>query len=135
MSLSAISIYFLNTTRNGDSTTSLSSLFQCNTTLSQVKFFPVYNLNLLWHNLRSLTLISPPVTWEKRLTPHLTTTFSQVARENDKVSPEHLCFQTKQSQSPQPLFIRPVLWSLHHLCCPNIQHSVKISVKFISGLC
>jgi len=37
---------FLNTSRDGDSTTSLGSLFQCLTTLSVKKFFLISNLNL-----------------------------------------------------------------------------------------
>jgi len=40
MSQSATSTRFLNTSRDGDSTTSLGSLFQCLTTLSVKKFFP-----------------------------------------------------------------------------------------------
>jgi len=40
MSLSTASKRFLNTSRDGDSTPSLGSLFQCLTTLSVRKFFP-----------------------------------------------------------------------------------------------
>ena len=40
MSLSTTSKAFFNTFRNGDSTTSLGSLFQCLTILSVKKFFP-----------------------------------------------------------------------------------------------
>ena len=52
MSWSATSTHFFNTSRDGHSTTSLGSLFQCLTTLSVKKFFPIPNLNLPWHNLR-----------------------------------------------------------------------------------
>ena len=45
MSRSAISTCFLNTSRDGDSTTSLDSLFQCPTTLPAKKFFLISNLN------------------------------------------------------------------------------------------
>ena len=38
--------HFLNTSRDGDSTTSLGSLFQCLTTLPVKKFFLISNLNL-----------------------------------------------------------------------------------------
>ena len=38
--------FFFNTSRDGDSTTSLGSLFQCFTTLSVKKFFLISNLNL-----------------------------------------------------------------------------------------
>jgi len=44
MSRSATSTRFLNTSRDGDSTTSLGSLFQCLTTLSVQKFFLLSNL-------------------------------------------------------------------------------------------
>ena len=57
MSCSATSTGFLNTSRDGNSTTSLSSLFQCLTTLSVKKFFLISNLNLPWHNLRPLPLV------------------------------------------------------------------------------
>jgi len=42
MSLSATPIFFLNTSRDGDSTTSLGNPFQYHTTLSEKKYF--YNI-------------------------------------------------------------------------------------------
>ena len=62
MSLSTTSKRFLNTSRDGDSTTSLGSLSQCLTTLSVKKFFPISNLNLPRHNFRPFPLVlkSPP---------------------------------------------------------------------------
>ena len=42
---------FLNASKDGDSTTSLSSLFQCLTTLFLKKYFLISNLNLLWFSL------------------------------------------------------------------------------------
>jgi len=71
MSLSTTSKQFLNKSRDGDSATSLGSLFWCLTTLSVNKFFLISNLNLLWHNLRPFPLILSPVTNEKRPTPLL----------------------------------------------------------------
>ena len=56
---------FLNTSRDGDSNTSLRSLFQCLTTLSVKKFFVISNLNL------PFPLILSPVTSEKRPIPLL----------------------------------------------------------------
>ncbi|KAJ7399438.1 hypothetical protein BTVI_115200 [Pitangus sulphuratus] len=44
--LSAMSSHSLNTSRDGDSTTSLASLFQCLTMISLKKFFLLSNLNL-----------------------------------------------------------------------------------------
>ncbi|KAK4821803.1 hypothetical protein QYF61_003832 [Mycteria americana] len=54
---------------DGDSTTSLGSLFQCLTTLLVKKFFLISNLNLPWRNLRPFSLVLSLVTWEKRPTP------------------------------------------------------------------
>ena len=48
MSLSTTSKRFLNTSRDGDSTTSLGSPFQCLTTLPVKKFFLISSLNLPW---------------------------------------------------------------------------------------
>ena len=48
MSLSTTSKWFLNTPRDGDSTTTLGSPFQCLTTLSIKKFFLISSLNLPW---------------------------------------------------------------------------------------
>ena len=44
MSLCTMSTYFLNTSRDSDSTISLDSLFQCLDTLSEKKFFLISNL-------------------------------------------------------------------------------------------
>ncbi|KAK4831211.1 hypothetical protein QYF61_016048 [Mycteria americana] len=60
---------FFNSSRDGDFTTSLDTLFQCLTTLSVKKFFLISNLNLPWCNLRPPPLVLSLVTWEKRLTP------------------------------------------------------------------
>ena len=60
---------FFNTSSKGDSTTSLSSLFQCLTTLSGKKFFLISNPKLPWRNLRPLPLVPSLATWEKRPTP------------------------------------------------------------------
>jgi len=45
--------------------------------------------------------------------PHLTTASFQGVVEKDKVSPEPLLLQTKQSQFPQLLPLAPVLHTLH----------------------
>ena len=56
MTLSTTSKWFLKTSRDGDSTTSLGSLFQCLATLSVKKFFLITNLNLPLCNLRPFPL-------------------------------------------------------------------------------
>ena len=68
MSLSTTSKQFLNTSRDGDSTTFLGSLFQCLTTLSVKQIFLIANLNFPWYNLRPFLLVLTPVTSEKRPT-------------------------------------------------------------------
>ncbi|KAK4830710.1 hypothetical protein QYF61_012970 [Mycteria americana] len=67
--LGTTSTYLLNTSRDGDSTTSLGSLFQCLITLSVKKFSLISSLNLPWRNLRPFPLVLSLVTWEKRPTP------------------------------------------------------------------
>ena len=64
MSLSATSTWFLNTSRDGDSTTLLGSLFKCVTILSKNKFSQISNLNFPWHNWNPLPLILSIVTQE-----------------------------------------------------------------------
>lgn len=55
MSLHTMSKPSLNTSRIGNSTTTLDSPFQCFTILSMKKFFLISHLNLFWHNLRPQT--------------------------------------------------------------------------------
>lgn len=61
---SATSRHPSNASRNGNSTTSLGSLFLWLTSLSAKKFFLALHVNLSWHNCRLLF-----ATWEKRPTP------------------------------------------------------------------
>lgn len=57
-------LHVTNTSRDGDSTNSLNSLFQCLTTLFMKKFFLTSNLNLPWHNLRPFPHVLSFVTLE-----------------------------------------------------------------------
>lgn len=66
---SATATHFLSTSKNGDSTMSLGSLFQCLITPPVKNLFLISGLNLPWHNLRIFCLIVSLVTWEKRSTP------------------------------------------------------------------
>ena len=93
MSLSTTSKQFLNKSRDGDSATSLGSLFWCLTTLSVNKFFLISNLNLLWHNLRPFPLILSSVT-----SPALIVITFHVFEESNTVSPQPPLPQTKRSQ-------------------------------------
>ena len=69
VSPSAMSTLLLNTSRDGDSTTSLGSPFQCPTTHPGKKYFLISSLNLPWCNLRPLPLVLSLITWLKRLIP------------------------------------------------------------------
>lgn len=69
MSQSTTSIHFLNTSCNGDSTTSLRNLFQSITTLFVKTFFLISNLNLPWQNSWPFPLVLLLVDWEMRPTP------------------------------------------------------------------
>ena len=56
--------------RDSDTTTSMVSLFQCLTTLSEKTFFLIFSLNLPFCNLRPFPLVLSSVTQKKRLTPN-----------------------------------------------------------------
>ncbi|KAK4827573.1 hypothetical protein QYF61_019197 [Mycteria americana] len=104
MALSTSSARLLNTSRDGDSTTSLGSLFQYLTTL----------------------LV-------KRDRPHLSTTSFQAAVESDEVSPQPPFLQAEQPQVPQPLPISLVLQTLHQLRCPSLDTLQPLNVSLVVG--
>jgi len=117
---------FFNTSRDGESITSLGSLFQCFTTLSVKKFFLISNLNLPWHNLRPLLLVLLLATWEKRPTPS-----SHVVVDSDKVSSQLPFLQAKQLQFPQALLKKLVLQALHQPHCPSLDTLQHLSVLLL----
>ena len=133
MSRSATSTRFLNPSRDGDSTTALGSLVQCLATLAVKTFFLISNLNLPWCNLRPLPLFLLLVTWEKRPTPHLTTTSFQGAVESDKVSPQPPLLQTEQPQLPQPLLSRLVLQTPPQPRCPSLDTLQPLHVLLVAS--
>lgn len=57
MYLSGTSTCLLNTSRDGDSTTSVGSLFHCSTTILVKNFFLIADLNLSWCSLRPFPLL------------------------------------------------------------------------------
>ena len=76
----------LNTSRIGDSTTSLGSPFQCLTTLSEKKYFLTSSLNLPWCSLKPFPLVLSLVTQEKRPIPsslQLPTTYDILGQNRD----------------------------------------------------
>ena len=125
----------LNTSGDGDSTTSVGSLFHCLTTLSVKKFFLISNLNLPWHNLRPFYFISlrpHPVTchqWEE--TNLALSAITSRYWKSNKISPQPPLPQTKQPQFLQSLLIGYILQALHKPCCPSLallQHLNVLSV-------
>ena len=125
MSRSVTSTCLLNTSRDGDSTTSLGSLFQCLTTLSVKKFFP--NIQSEPPLMQLEAIASCPVgsfLGEETNTLLITTTFHVIV-ENNKVSPQPPPLHTKQPQSPPTLLIRLVLQTLHQLLLfPAVRYDV-----------
>jgi len=114
MSLSATSPHFVSTSRDGDSTISLGSLFQCPTTLSEKKVFLISSLNLPWHNLSPF----PPILFlllEKRADSHLSTTSFQAVVESNKVSSE----PPPDWATPVPSAALDKIWAPEpvQLCC------------------
>ena len=83
MSLNTTSKCSLNTSRFGDSTTSLGRPFQCLTALLEKCYFLTSSLNHPWHNLRPFPLVLSLVTWEKRVTPRLTTASPNIVIESN----------------------------------------------------
>ena len=88
-----MSTCFSNTSRDGDSTTSLGSLFQCLTTLSLKNFFLISNLNLT----QLEAIASCPITsyLGEAANTCLTTTSFQVVIESNKVSPQPPLLQNR----------------------------------------
>ncbi|KAK4826066.1 hypothetical protein QYF61_005025 [Mycteria americana] len=105
--------FFTQQSVDGDSTTSLGSLFQCLTTLSVKKFFLISRLNLPWRNLRPFPLILSLVTWEKRPTP---TSLQPPFRLNNPSS-----------------LIRLLLQTLHQLCYPSLDTLQHLNVSLVVG--
>lgn len=68
MFLSSTSAWLLNTSRDGDSTTCLGSLYQCLTTHLGKKVFLISSLKLPQCHLRPFPLILLLVTWEIQFT-------------------------------------------------------------------
>ena len=120
MPLSAISKHFLNTSRNGDSTTS----FQCK------EIFPNIQPESFLVQLEAIPS-SPIISYVREQADlHLATVSFQVVVESDKVSSKPPLLQTKQSQFPQPLLIRLVIETPHQLRWPSLDLS-RTSVYFL----
>ncbi|KAK4827680.1 hypothetical protein QYF61_020814, partial [Mycteria americana] len=102
---------------DGDSTTSLGSLFQCLITpFSEVKFPNIQSKPPL---VQLEAISSRPITCYlgEESDPHLSTT----------------SFQAKQPQLPQPLLIRLLLQTLHQLRCPSLDTLQHLNVSLVVG--
>ncbi|KAK4806198.1 hypothetical protein QYF61_001121 [Mycteria americana] len=99
---------------DGDSTTSLGSLFQCLPTLS-VKKFPNIQSKPPLAQLEAISSCPIACYLGEETNTHLSTT----------------SFQAKQSQLPQLLLIRLVLQTLHQLCCPSLDALQHLSVFLV----
>ena len=108
---------FLNTSRHGDSTTSLGSLFQYFTTRSVKEFFLTSNLNLPWHNLRPFPLILSLVTWEKSWSLKPQGTFSMIL--SFLIPPPWLLLEGFTPSHNAFFFCEPLNWSWFHLNHPT----------------
>ena len=120
MSLSTTSKRFLNTSRDGDSTTSLGSLIPVVNNPFCKEVLPDIQPKL---TLAQLQAISPhPVTchqWEET-NPALTISTFQILEESNEVSPQPSFPHTKQPQILQLLLVWHILQALHRPCCPSL---------------
>ena len=98
-----MSTHLLKTSRDGDSTTSLGSLFQCLTTLFGEESFPNVQSKAPLAQLEAISSHSVTCYLGEETDPHLATTSFQVVAESDQVSPQPPFLQAKQPQFPQPL--------------------------------
>ena len=96
--------------QNGDCISSLGSLCQRFTTLSEDDSLTIPNLTLPRCDARPFPLTLP---LGEEANPHLATTSFQVIEESGKVSPEPPLLRTEQAQFPQLLPAKPVLQTPH----------------------
>ncbi|KAK4823572.1 hypothetical protein QYF61_003576 [Mycteria americana] len=129
MSRSATATCFLNSSRDGDSTTSLGSLFQCFPCSEEI--FPNIQPEPPLVQLEAISSCPIASYLGEETNTHLSTTSFQVVTESNKVSPQPPFLQTKQSQFPQLFLIRLVLQTLHQLRCPSLDTLQHLNVFLI----
>jgi len=120
MFLGTTSKCFLNTSRDGDSTTSLATLFQCLITPSEKKFFQISNMNLPWGNLRPLSLILSLLPGRKGKSPPRYNLLSRSCREGCR----------EGSFSEGCTFFHPLMEGQHFLWCWLKQFTCKPVVSY-----
>jgi len=125
-------MWFLNISREGESTTSLCSVFQCSVTLTVKKFLCILMRNYLCSSLWPSPLVLFSQTAEKRLAMSLTPTlkifinFNQIPSESSFLKPEW-------TQFAQPFLMQEMLQALYHLCDPPLDSLQEIPVFFYTG--
>ena len=129
MSLSATFTHLLHTTRDGDSTPSLDSLFQ-HKTHSMNKLFPIPNLKHPWYSLRPFPLILLLVTWENQTAKSsLPPPFMQLW--SNEVSLWPLLFQPRQPQLPHTRHFpapSPTSPTLYPSCGKETKHTLRCNL-------
>lgn len=129
----AVSRQLSNTSKDADSTTSLSNLCHCSVTLPVQKCLLTLRLNLLCISLCSLSLVLSLGTARKSQAPSSLQPL-QVFIYIDKILPELALLQDEQSQLSQPFLVDEMLQVLHHLAglspeCPCLSCTGKGKVK------
>lgn len=122
MSLSATFTYLFNTSRNGDSTTSLDIFFQCLKSFSVKGFFLVCSLNHLFFSFCPATH-----NLGEEANPHPATSSYQVFRQQDMGFPELPFFQARQPKILQLFLISLVLQVFNHICCLSLDMFQSLS--------
>lgn len=123
MSLITMSALLLNASGDGDSITSLGSLFQCLTTLSVKKIFLMIYLSTTF-----VFFVLLLVTWEKRLA---STSLHHPFRQLQgviRVPPERHLLWAQDPRLPHPVLSGLVFQTLHQLHCPSLDTLQYFSV-------
>ncbi|KAK4822584.1 LOW QUALITY PROTEIN: hypothetical protein QYF61_017170 [Mycteria americana] len=116
---------------DGDSTTSLGSLFQCLTTRSVKNFFPNIQSKPPLPQLEAISSCASACYLGEQTDPHLATASFQIVVESNKVSPQPPFLQAKPPLFPQLLLIRLVLQTLHQLRCPSLDTLQHLNVSLV----
>lgn len=87
-----------NTSRDGDPTASLGTLFQCLTTFLVKKLFLLSNINLSWCYLGLFHFVLWPAFWDNSLNSHVSTASCQAVEESKKVPPKPPSLQAEQGE-------------------------------------
>ena len=121
----------MNTSRNGDCTTSLGSLRQCFSTLLEKKFFPNIQPEPPLVQLKAITSHPITVNLGEEADSQLTTTSFQGAIENNKVSSEPPPDQTIPVPSAAPH--QTCASDPSQICCPSLDTLWGLDVFVVRG--